>query len=219
MFKSLFIDLDGTILDGRLKHYECYRDILASHGSAPLDIDVYWKMKVSRLSVEEQLSNSHATIKKDEYSAEWSKIIENPGYLKFDVIHKGALDKLEQWKESGIKMYLITMRRNKVTLFDQLKQLDLLRYFEAIVTCNITSNGNAKAKAILDTVPDFKPTYTLFVGDTEDDLSAARDLGCKSWLLWCGLRNKRYLSSLNPDYLSSSIKDVNINETDENAHR
>ena len=47
MYDYIFLDLDGTILEGKYKHYKCYTDTVNILEGIPLDINIYWEMKAS----------------------------------------------------------------------------------------------------------------------------------------------------------------------------
>ncbi len=45
MIRTVILDLDGPVLDGKLRHYDCYRRILGNYHFTPLGIDEYWELK------------------------------------------------------------------------------------------------------------------------------------------------------------------------------
>jgi phosphoglycolate phosphatase-like HAD superfamily hydrolase len=45
----------------------------------------------------------------------------------------------------------------------------------------------------------------VWVGDTEVDVAAARELGVRVCALTCGLRTKEYLVNLSPDYIEAGL--------------
>ena len=67
--------------------------------------------------------------------------------------------------------------------------------------------------------PYIQPASSLWIGDAEVDYMAVRNLGCPIWLLSSGLREKEYLQSLKPDFLSDSINEVDLEKVgSENVH-
>ena len=83
----IFLDLDGTILDGKLKHYNCYRDILIKDGGQPLDIDIYWNMKRSKIKRTITLEKSFYKKSYDDFYNQWIDNIETA----FEHLFRSAL--------------------------------------------------------------------------------------------------------------------------------
>ena len=121
MIRTILLDLDGTLLEGKLRHYQCYSDILNTHGYKPMPINVYWEMKRFRRSRKEQLAVSGAESIYDIFLDEWLKQIEEPEYLVLDRVQDGVLIKLQEWLDDNMKIILVTMRNSRIHLLNQLK--------------------------------------------------------------------------------------------------
>lgn len=210
IINQIALDLDGTLLDGRLRHYHCYRDILESHGFYPLPVDEYWEMKRQRRSRKAQLAATGAESIYSEFLAAWMERIEKPEYLRLDRIQDGALTRLQEWRDAGLNVVLVTLRSNRATLMEQLQWTGLLPFFSSVVICPPAGGGEGKAAGLLREFPGVESASCLWVGDTEADAEGAMHLGCPVWLLWCGLRSREFLSSLHPDFLTASIRDVDL---------
>lgn len=210
MISTIILDLDGPILDGKLRHYQCYSDILRENGFIPIPLNEYWEMKRMRIDRHDQLAASRADAIYDTFLQYWMERIEEKRYLSFDRLHPGVLQKLESWRSLGVKLVIVTMRNNKVNLLWQLEKLELMPFFERIITVGSCS-GADKANAVRDNVALSKHDSALWVGDTEVDIDAAHELGVKICAVGCGLRKPVYLASLSPDYLVSDLKELNLN--------
>lgn len=210
MIKTILLDLDGPLLDGRLRHYQCYSDILDAHGYKPMPIDRYWEMKRLRKSRIEQLAVSAAEVIYEVFLDEWLKRIEKPEYLALDRVQDGTLNKLRELVGDGIKVVLVTMRSSRIHLMRQLKATGFLPYLTSVVVCKHANGGVGKALEILQDIPDLEPSSNLWIGDTEADLEGARHLGCPVCLLTCGLRTRDYLAALKPDFLDESLANIDI---------
>lgn len=210
MSKTILLDLDGPLLDGMLRHYRCYVDILTAHGSKYLAMDVYWKMKRNRTSRRDQLmaTNSHSLY--DVFLSEWIENIEAPKYLALDIVQNGAHEILNTWNKLGFKIILITMRNDRAALMQQLETTGLLEYFTDILVSSHVDGGIGKARQVLHHYPEVKQEPCLWIGDTEADVEAARYLSCAVCLLTCGLRTEAYLQSLGPELLFNHISDIDI---------
>jgi phosphoglycolate phosphatase-like HAD superfamily hydrolase len=206
--RQIFLDLDGPLLDGKAKHYYCYQSILMKYGFKPINVDKYWEMKRARVNRRELLSISGAEEIYDDFLASWLEIIESPEALAFDKVQEGAFDCLHDWKKRRIPVILVTRRKNKQALEEQLKRLELRSFLDAVLVCD-HGGGSGKADAVRKMYPaQIYSENTLWIGDTEDDWEASISLGCKVVLLSNGLRNEEFLGSLEGALVRPSIVSV-----------
>lgn len=212
MIKTIILDLDGPLLDGRLRHYRCYSDILLENGFTSMPIDEYWEMKRQRIDRHKQLAVSGAEEIYKDFLKAWIERIEEKTYLEFDRLQPGAVLKLKEWKSSGIKLILVTMRNNKSNLYWQLELLELLQLLDQVVVVGTTGEKSNKADAVKPYLKESSSDSVLWIGDTEVDIIAALLLGVKACAVGCGLRTPNYLSTLNPNYLVPYLKGINLSE-------
>jgi phosphoglycolate phosphatase len=210
MIETVILDLDGPLLDGRPRHYSCYRQILLEHGFTPISLDDYWQMKRAGLSVKDQLSASGAESIVSDYQRSWLELIEQPEMLGLDILQPGTMEKLRNWLDQRVRIVLITMRRHIARLNRQLTKLGLDIFLDHVVTCPPSRVGDGKAQRLKSTVTKISPEHSLWVGDTEVDIEAARLFGCRVWAVTCGLRTEAYLASLSPDFLSPNLTYVDL---------
>ena len=211
MIQTIFLDLDGPLLDGKVRHHQCYADILNAHGFTPIDIETYWFIKRNRCSMRELLARSGAESLYDVFLEQWLKNIELLTYLKLDRLQLGVIAKLQEWLSNRLQMVLVTMRKNSETLLTQLGSVGLKKYLSEVIVCDHAHGGVGKAEAIKKVFPEIHAVTSLWIGDTEVDYEGARYLGCPVWMVLNGLRARDYLESLHPDYLSESIIDIDLN--------
>lgn len=204
--KQIFLDLDGPLLDGKERHYFCYRSILERYGFEPIGIDEYWVKKRALVNRRDLLSMTGAEEIYDDFLAEWLALIELPEVLALDKVQEGAIDCLRGWKEQGIELILVTLRKNKQALEGQLKLMGLRQFLDVVLVCDHAEGGEGKADAVRSMFQGklFKKD-ALWIGDTEADWEAAKSLGCGVVLLSNGLRNEAYLSSLQGAVVKPSI--------------
>jgi phosphoglycolate phosphatase len=195
--EQVLLDLDGPLLDGRERHYCCYRTILERFGFEPIGIDEYWEKKRALVDRKVLLRLSGAEEIYDEFLASWLAMIESPGMLALDKVQEGAVDCLRCWREQRIELTLVTMRQNRQALEEQLVSTALRQLLDIVLVCDLADGEVGKADAVrrfsLDKVNRGR---ALWIGDTEADWGAARSLGCRVVLLSNGLRNESYLNSL-----------------------
>lgn len=207
--KQIFLDLDGPLLDGKERHYFCYRTILEKFGFEPIGIDEYWENKRALINRRELLGLSGAEELYDDFLALWLAMIETPEALVLDKTQDGVMACLRSWKSQGIEIILVTMRKNKQALDEQLTLTGLRQFLDVVLVCDHADGGAGKADKVRNMFQDdlFKEN-ALWVGDTEADWEAAKSLGCAVVLLSNGLRNEKYLKSLIGGQVMATIASV-----------
>lgn len=205
VMKTVILDLDGPLLDGTERHYYCYSDILKAHGFLPVSMALYWQMKRNREGRLKLLALSNADSFYDVFLNSWIHKIETKEYLALDKLQSKVINILEEWKYNGVRLLLVTMRNNSLNLKWQLDSLGLSHFFDEVVAIGNQRKGVSKASEIRPMLIDMDLNHTIWIGDTEVDISAAREIGVKVCALTCGLRNEEYLSSLSPDILESDL--------------
>lgn len=207
--KQIFLDLDGPLLDGKERHYRCYKVILERYGYKPIAIDEYWEKKRDLLSRRDLLDLSGAGNIYDVFLADWLSMIEAPEMLALDKVQDGAIECLRNWKMRGIVLTLVTLRKNKPGLDVQLGVTGLKPYLDAVFACDHAEGGEGKAAAVRCMYSDGGLIRNaVWVGDTEADWTAAKLLGCAVILVSNGLRSESYLKSLEGASVKPSIREL-----------
>ena len=213
VIKQIFLDLDGPLLDGKARHYSCYRSILEKFGFEPIGIDAYWETKRALVNRMDLLKMSGAQAIYDDFLGAWLLLIESPEMLALDKVQESAVECLHNWKAQGVELTLVTMRKNWQALEAQLNVTGLRPYLDAVLVCNYEEGGIGKADAVRN---HFQGKVNigdaLWIGDTEADWQAARTLGCAVVLLANGLRNETYLRSLQGAVVMPTIKSLQDSE-------
>jgi phosphoglycolate phosphatase len=148
MIRNLVIDLDGPILDGRQRHYWCYKEILESFGARALSIDEYWAQKRERVHASDILAASGAAARYEDFHRTWSAQIELPEALGRDRVQAGARETLSLWHNRRLRIVVATLRRNKRNLYDQLDALGLSSFFNDVVPCDYEPGDQGKAESV-----------------------------------------------------------------------
>jgi len=204
--RQIFLDLDGPLLDGKERHYHCYCRILEKYGFKPIGIEEYWGLKRALVNRRVLLNMSAAGEIYDRFLEAWLSMIESPELLALDKVQKGAIDCLASWKELGMELILVTMRKSRQALEEQLKLTGLRAYLDSVLVCNHAEGGMGKATAVREfSRNQLNNARALWIGDTEADWEAARVLECEVVLLSNGLRNEDYLLSLPGAVVKPSI--------------
>lgn len=208
MINTLILDLDGPLLDGRLRHYQCYKDILNAHGFEAMPEEQYWAMKRSRKDRHAQLAVTGADEIYAIFLALWLERIEQKKYLLYDQIQPGALDTLKKWKHEGFRLNLITMRNEVKNLHWELDYLGISPLLDTINAVGISQGSAAKSAAARTLSSNLDVKSILWIGDTEADVEAARLFGCRILLIENGLRTPEYLASLLPDFQTKDLRSI-----------
>lgn len=200
----IFIDLDGTLLEGKYKHHECYKEIINEDGGIPLDIEIYWEMKRNKTKRDVYLEKSYYRGTYNQFLEKWIERIEDTKYLSYDKLKPHVIETITGWKEDVNKVVLVTMRNNVDNLYWQLENLEIACLFDDIVICKCIDNANK-----YDSIKDYRFNHAIVIGDTELDVRLAKDLNVKCVAVTNGLRDKKYLDA---DYYASEIFEINLND-------
>ncbi len=205
MISTIVLDLDGPLLDGMQRHYRCYSDILKERGFKAIPVEMYWEMKRNRVNRRIFLEYSDAESLYDEFLITWIDRIEKREYLELDRLQHNVANILTHWKKRELRLIMATLRNNPENLTWQLDMLNLRRFFDDIVVVGSENDGAYKASRVKAKLMGQSIDNAVWVGDTEVDVTAARELGVKVCVLTCGLRTKEYLTSLSPDYIEADL--------------
>lgn len=200
--KYIFVDLDGPILEGKIRQYNCYRDIIIKGNGNAIDIDKYWDLKRSKVKLDKILIMSAYKDTIENFIDMWILEIENKKYLSMDKLKPNVISTLLSWKDNGYKVVLVTMRKNRENLLWELKENNILYIFDQVRCCNGEGSNNK-----YNLIKDIKFDEAVFIGDTEEDMNTAKLLGIKSIAIINGLRKKEYL---NADVYFNEIQDIRL---------
>jgi phosphoglycolate phosphatase-like HAD superfamily hydrolase len=189
MNNVIFIDLDGPILDGKQRHWKCYRDIITEGGGVPIDIETYWNLKRSKIKKDAILEMSlYKRAHKDFYNA-WLSKIELPEYLELDVLKPFIAETLQNWN-IHYNVTLVTLRQNETGLLVQLRNKKIAHLFSEIICCdyrNVDSKYNKIKHVTFDNA--------IVVGATEEDEKTAALLVVPFCFIENGLRKKEFITA------------------------
>jgi phosphoglycolate phosphatase-like HAD superfamily hydrolase len=200
----LVADLDGTLLDVRLRHVECYRNLLGALGHKALSGIEYWDMKRAGTPVQEMLATSGAADAIDDFRAGWLREIELPRWLALDTLFPDTLELLTAFRREGWHIILITGRQDEVRLRLQLDALGLAGCFDGVMAGPWATTAEGKAAAAAG-VRGKGRAPGVWVGDTAVDCRAARTAGFRFWAVTSGLRDAAFLGACGPDFMTPTF--------------
>lgn len=189
----LYIDLDGTMIDTRKRHYLVFMFVSSSVKGAdiPISLAEYWEKKREGFSDVNVLSQLGIEIHEADYIARKKKLIELPFLLAEDHLFEFTVEALSELRCLA-QLVLVSQRTNQAHSLQQIRNLGIDRFFDKICLANCCS-GN-KHELILDDVITNADSRQILIGDTETDSAAAEALGIEYMLVYSGARNRLYLS-------------------------
>jgi phosphoglycolate phosphatase-like HAD superfamily hydrolase len=184
------LDLDGTLLDSRLRH-------VAAIQQAAEDVEVpmseskawaYFQLKCEGRSGIEALQNLGIPLAAM-IIRRWIEIIETEEMLAFDQLYPDTMDALKSSRARGNMFVLATGRQNAYAARKQIARLGLEIFFSEIVV--IDPLDRSRTKAVATRHHDFD----AIVGDTEVDLEWANELKKSFYASSYGFRAQSYWRS------------------------
>jgi phosphoglycolate phosphatase-like HAD superfamily hydrolase len=203
---QIFFDLDGTLIDVSERNYRVYKEVTALFRGTPLPKEKYWefKRKKTKWPVLLPLSGLAADIE-PVYLAEFIQKIEEPEYLKLDMLYLGALDAVDELARKN-ECYIVSLRRNHDNLLRQIEWLHLAPHFTMILSGHSEGDGyDVKTQLIKE---ELREKEGIIIGDTEADIIAGQTLGIVTVALTSGIRDAEFLTELKPDHIVAGIGDV-----------
>ncbi|MFC1772114.1 HAD family hydrolase [Pseudomonadota bacterium] len=200
---QIYLDLDGPVLDVSHRYYLIYSDLLKQADYLPFDHDSYWSLK--RLSITEAaiVQRNMPECGVSDYLARRAQLLEDSTYLVYDLLQPGILDTLKLWSKQH-RLYLVTLRRNRMALMSQLKLLGINGVFEEVFCAQDADQGwETKCEWIRSNC--VTSSEAVIVGDTEVDVLAGHAAGIQTVSVTCGIRSRRFLEQLSPHLLLSNI--------------
>ncbi len=211
-FDSVTFDLDGTLLDTVADLAEACRRMLEEIGAPPRsEAEVHsFVGKGMAVLVERCLTRELAPTAEQLHLAIESfkrHYAEANGTLT--QIYPGVLEGLKAWRASGLKMGVVT---NKPGMFTEalIERMGMADYFDVLVSGDTTAHKKPHPEPILHAcrIFDVSPGRNLHIGDSKNDIQAARAAGCPTFCVPYGYNegepvNAADCDALVPDLLAA----------------
>jgi len=202
--KSIFFDLDGSILDVWNRLYFLYKDLMVELDQKVIPKKDYIDLKKNKINEKEivrRTCENKEIIKK--YFTKRNKLIEDKKYLKHDKLVPNFVKTILKLKKKNY-IILTTFRKNKSNLLDQLIKLRIKKFFDDII---VVKGGLLKSKFIKKN-RFFDRENSIVIGDTGDDILTAKQLFVPIIAVTYGVRSEKILKSKKPDYMVNEISDI-----------
>ena len=208
-FQSVTFDLDGTLLDTIADLAEGCRLMLDEIGAPPRSpAEVHsFVGKGMAVLVERCLTHEHPPTDAQLHVAiESFKRHYAAVNGQFTLVYPGVIEGLQAWKASGVKMGVVT---NKPGMFTEalLERMGIADYFDLVVSGDTTPNKKPHPEPILHACRLFnvRPDRNLHIGDSENDILAARAAGCPAFCVPYGYNEGKPVDSADCDALVSDL--------------
>ncbi len=208
-FQSVTFDLDGTLLDTIADLAEACRLMLDEIGApqrTPAEVHSFVGKGMAVL-VERCLTHDkpptaealHAAI--ESFKRHYTEV-----NGRFTQIYPGVREGLQAWKAGGLKMGVVT---NKPGMFTEalLDRMGMSGYFDVVVSGDTTAHKKPHPEPILHACRLFgvRPDRNLHIGDSENDIHAARAAGSPAFCVPYGYNEGKQVDSADCDALVSDL--------------
>jgi len=197
---NLIFDLDGTLIDSRLRLYNLFQQLVPT---SELTYQDYWAFKQENASNEDILIKEFrfdaAAIKR--FVVDWMGNIEAPEFLALDKNLPGMHATLAELREQA-NLYVCTARQYSIPLLDQLERLRLLHYFDEVM---VTEQTRSKEE-LVRTLPSLA-SQDWMIGDTGKDIQVGQMLGIKTCAVLSGFLNEKALLNYGPNLILPTAAD------------
>lgn len=197
---NIFFDFDGTLIDPKPKLFQLFSDLALSN---KISFDDYWNLKREKISNEWILENKFGWDKEKIilFKKKWMINVETEKYLSFDKIFPFTNQVLSAFKNQN-NLFVVTGRQFASNVRGQIENFGLNNFFKNIF---VTEQKFTKNELIVKNKISLSEK-DIFVGDSEEDIVAAKELGIVSVGVLTGVRNKNALEKFNPDFIFENIE-------------
>ena len=211
---TIYFDFDGTLVDVKLKYYKIYCDFIHENGGKSLDVEEFWKLKRAMVNNNDICQKSKLAKRLGDQLKEFTKQnIEKEEYLLLDSPFDDTFQVLDYLKLKGATVNIISMRRDAVSLENQIIKCGINRYITNIYAPHAILGENfiegdilSKSHAIRSL--GMHKDKAFMVGDTGGDLNSAKHLGWHCVAVLTGLRDRKQIEKYNPNYIIDRLTDL-----------
>jgi len=196
---NIVFDLDGTLIDSRLRLYRLFQNLVPS---SSLSYGTYWRFKKNKISNEQILISkfNYNQFQINDFVARWLQLIESPEYLALDCTFEGictALTKLKNFAD----LHVCTARQSRQPVLDQLEKFGLQPFFKNIL---VTESAYDKETLIAAHIYELSRN-DWFIGDTGYDIQTGKRLNMSTCAVLTGFLNRSNLKKYHPDLITDSV--------------
>jgi len=122
---------------------------------------------------------------------------------------EGVVEGLERMRRLGLALGCVTNKAGRFTQ-DLLARTELARFFDCVVSGDTVERRKPDPLPVLHACDRLgaRPADTLFIGDSLNDVEAARAAGCAIWCVPYGYNEGRPVSTLRCDAVVPDLRDA-----------
>lgn len=199
---TFIVDLDGTLLDCRARHYAVYSEILLEMGYEPITEEDYWSRRRAGQGTFEIVSRLPDDAGRA-FRITWMSRVERRDFLAMDRPFGGVAPALMDLARDN-HLVLVTLRRDPEALAWQLEKKGLAPYFHEVISPWETVPSR-KSELLSDWYP---MGQSWVIGDTETDIDLAADLNARVICVTNGARSKEFLHARGGTLTLESIAEL-----------
>ncbi len=208
---NIYLDFDGPILDFSERSYQAYKDALDLNlGERPLNRKMYLRRKRNKTTLKTIYRQSRGKLDYKNFETRYLKNIEDKRYLKFDRLNKNIINFLKN--NSCNRLILVTLRKNRKNLMDELRRFKIKKYFDKILNKKAGANSHVIKADLIHKDGLFNKHNSIIIGDTEADILAGKILGIRTAAVLNGIRSLPFLRKLKPDRIVKDIARLEISD-------
>lgn len=210
---NLLFDLDGVLINPLARLYAIHLSLCKKYNFPPLPFLKYKNLKMKKQNELSYFNDKQTSHSKKKYLIERLLLLEDPMYLSFDTLYSGTEEVLQKLSRS-YPLHIITIRKKRKFLLEQMKNLNIIQYFSSINTpFKFNNSDNAislKKKVIRHALRNAQiKSNAVIVGDTEADIIAGRQLNLTTIAVTDRMRTKKIIESLHADFIISRVTSLN----------
>lgn len=205
---TIYLDLDGTLIDTRLRHCAAHAEAARRYGGKPLTPDHYWACRRQGISEAHIALLADPDLDADAYQAMRKSLLETPDMLARDIPAHGAVEALARWHAAGHRLVVATMRRDVAALEEQLARLQMAPHLDRILARGHGPGGWSVKRDLISADLAENPGQAIMIGDSEGDLLAGKACNLPTYGLTTGSRTPARLALYSPTGLLNSLDEV-----------
>lgn len=201
MNRRIFFDLDGTLINSQGRLYRLFRELCPQ---CDWTFERYWDVKRARISQAEMLRRYFKyddEVAIGRFHEEWMRHVEDESAVSSDFPIQGMKELLAELSCSQ-DLYVVTCRQRRDLAVRQLEAMGFARHLKAILA---TEGSWTK----VDLVRSCGCSQSdCLVGDTGEDVRAARQLGVGSVVVSWGILSREVLCEYTPDVVCDTVEEL-----------
>ncbi|MEA1924558.1 MAG: HAD family hydrolase [Candidatus Altiarchaeota archaeon] len=212
MIKLVLFDFDGVIADSNSSHIEVTRRVLKSVGLGR-DIserEIYDLFGMEyKVVLRKLLADDYSEEKLSMASGLQQELLHSGSFFQGIVLFPKVRDLLSTLRGKGI--WLAVATGNDRRFIDKLVDvLGLDGFFDLVLSSDDVSHSKPAPDMVLKAVDYFgvAADEVLFVGDSRNDVLAAKSAGVKSAAVLTGILDKQGALRLNPDFIVNDVSGI-----------